>query len=178
MSDIEETPVENQQPEVEDTAKKPKKGVMTAKKLEDLEEARATRKANLNTRKYSQEKRSAAEMRAEEEIQRRASELAEQKALEIIERRKQEEELAEYRAWKKAQEEQNEDNPKKKTAKKSAKNNQDDAKKQAPPKQPAKKRTPKKRQVESDSDSDRDQGFQNDQPYPPQSHDWLSSVLD
>ncbi|KAJ3035070.1 hypothetical protein HK097_004298 [Rhizophlyctis rosea] len=84
----------------------PKKGTMTEQRKENLEKARAQRKINLETKKYSRDKRSAAEIRAEEEIQRRAEELAGKKAEELLAKRQLEAELEELRAWKKTQAEQ------------------------------------------------------------------------
>src|SRR4051794_18572554 len=89
--EVVELPIPPEKPE-----KKPKKGVMTDTKLKNLKKARAARKKNLDAKKYSQDKRGPAEVRIEEEVNRRAEELAEKKALELIEKRKQEAELAEY----------------------------------------------------------------------------------
>ena len=90
---------------LEETPKKPSgKGAMTEKKLDNLKKAREAKKKNLDLKKYSQDKRPAAEERIEEELNKRAELLAEKKAEELIEKRKQEAELKEYCAWKKEQE--------------------------------------------------------------------------
>ena len=48
--------------------KKSGRGVMTDQKLENLAKARAARKANLEAKKYSKDKRGKAEERIEEEL--------------------------------------------------------------------------------------------------------------
>jgi hypothetical protein len=105
MSDTEETQLDPQLEQVEPKKEKksPAKGIMTEKKLENLAKARAAKKANLDAKKYSKVKRSSAEERIEAEIARRAEEAAGQKALELLEKQKQEAELQEYRQWKKEQ---------------------------------------------------------------------------
>ena len=51
MEEQEQTPIEQQQPEVEDEPKKSKKGIMSEKKLENLAKAREARKANIQYQK-------------------------------------------------------------------------------------------------------------------------------
>jgi len=104
MSDTEQT---TSQPDIpEATSTFPKKGTMTEQRKENLAKARAQRKINLETKKYSKDKRTAAEMRAEEEIQRRAEELAAKKAEDLLAKRQLDAELEELRQWKKMQAEQ------------------------------------------------------------------------
>ncbi|KAJ3027988.1 hypothetical protein HK097_006049, partial [Rhizophlyctis rosea] len=79
---------------------------MTDQRKENLARARAQRKINLETKKYSKDKRTAAEIRAEEEIQRRAEERAAKKAEDLLAKRQLDAELEELRQWKKMQAEQ------------------------------------------------------------------------
>ena len=107
MSDSETS---NQIPDIEQHAdqeasvtekKKGGRGVMTDQKLENLAKARAARKANLEAKKYSKDKRGKAQERIEEEVKRRAREEAERLADGLIKQRELEKELKEYRDWKK-----------------------------------------------------------------------------
>ena len=154
MSDTESNHVEENEPQVEhETPKKaPAKGKMTEQKILNLEKARAARKANLDAKKYSKEKRSAAEERIQLELERRAEELAEKKALELLEKQKQEAELEEYRQWKKEQAKLAKEKEMEKVEKAT--------KKKAPKAPPAPKPKPKKkvtRKVASDSEESEDE---------------------
>lgn len=165
--------------------KKSGRAVMTEQKLLNLEKARAARKANLEAKKYSKDKRGRAEERIEEEVKRRAREEAEKLADELIKKREQEKELAEYRAWKKAQAE--EVNKEKKDAD-TPKSKKKAAPAKAKSKAPAKPRK-KKVQSESESDYEEDEYVEDRRPArggraraaPRQAapeEDWLAGVLD
>lgn len=160
------------------TAKKSGRSVMTEQKLANLEKARAARKANLDAKKYSQDKRGRAEERIEEEVDRRAREKAEKLAEELIKQRELEKELKEYRDWKKRQAElQKEDvSDQGKTKKKpvAAK-----AKPKPTPK-PKKKRVPDSETEEDDEYVERvpKRGGRRSTIPMYQEPDWLSNVLD
>lgn len=111
--EFENPPVEQETQEVPEFSEpqkpKSKRGVMTDVKLANLAKAREARKKNLEAKKtrYPKDKRSALEkkIQEQEELEERIAAEAEKKAMELIERKKQEEELREYRLWKKQQEE-------------------------------------------------------------------------
>ncbi len=82
-----------------------KKRQMTEAQKANLQKARETRAANLkDPKRYPKgSKRDAATERYQAEIEEKAEALAEKKAIELIQKKKQEKELAEYREWKKNQ---------------------------------------------------------------------------
>jgi hypothetical protein len=192
MSDSETS---NQVPDVEQHAeqetsvtekKKSGRGVMTDRKLENLAKARAARKANLEAKKYSKDKRGKAEERIEEEVKRRAREEAEKLADDLIKQRELEKELAEYRAWKKQQAQiKKEDADEPKSTEKGKKK---PAPAKAKPKPPPK---PRKKKVQEDYESD-DEEDDYQAPRRPvkgrgkaggrapahEEEDWLAGVLD
>ncbi|KAJ3051608.1 hypothetical protein HK097_007370 [Rhizophlyctis rosea] len=205
MSDTETIPSDAFEQTTEDVEEIPDekpaktaKGKMTETKLKNLEKARAARRQNLDAKKYSKDNRTAAEMRADEEIQRRAEELAEKKAEELLERKRQEAELAEYREWKKEQEKlQKEKDLKRKKAKKTKDDTELDVKPKAKPRKKVAKAAsegdedseaevkPKRKVVrkkkaavveqEEDSPEQTPQQF-----YTPQKsqNDWINNMLD
>jgi hypothetical protein len=156
------------------------RAVMTEQKLENLARARAVRKANLDAKKYSKDKRGKAEERIEEEVKRRAREEAEKLAEELIKQRETERELKEYREWKKKQAELVKDGDADKPKPKN--------KKAAPPKPKAepekKKKAPRARKPKVESDSEDEEEYS--QPAPRRARtqtrtfeeDWLANVLD
>ncbi|KAJ3048810.1 hypothetical protein HK097_010191 [Rhizophlyctis rosea] len=135
MSDNEQTTSAPDAP-VKAASSYPKKGTMTDQRKQNLARARAQRKINLELKKYSKDKRTAAEMRAEEEIQRRAEELAAKKAEDLLAKRQLDAELEELRQWKKMQAEQQKGSGKGKKAdahQESIKKKKNPAKKVKPP---------------------------------------------
>jgi hypothetical protein len=192
MSDSETS---NQVPDIEQLVeggtqdsgkKKSGRSVMTEQKLANLEKARAARKANLDAKKYSKNKRGKAEERIEEEVKRRAREEAEKLADELIKKRELEKELAEYRAWKKQQAQiKKEDADEPKSTEKAKKK---PAPAKAKPKPPPK---PRKKKVQEDYESD-DEEDDYQAPRRPvkgrakaagrqpayEEQDWLAGVLD
>ncbi|KAJ3052673.1 hypothetical protein HK097_005876 [Rhizophlyctis rosea] len=137
----EDPPVEQESQDVPEEKPKSKRGVMTDAKLANLAKARETRKKNLQAKKtkYPKDKRSALEKRIQEQedLEERIAAEAEKNAMELIERKKQEEKLREYRLWKKQQEETKKDEEEKPVQKSTKK------KATAKPKAPAKKKKPK-----------------------------------
>ncbi|KAJ3049066.1 hypothetical protein HK097_009902 [Rhizophlyctis rosea] len=131
---------------------KSKRGVMTEQKRKNLEKARQIRKENLAQKKitkYPKEAREAAEEKLKREMEEKIQAQAEKRAEEILKKKELEKEIAELRAWKKAQAErvyEEVETPKKKKPA---------PKKVVPKKAPAPKKRPKK-QVESDDESEDD----------------------
>ena len=192
MSD--EEIVEQQQPEnTEEPVKKSGKGTMSDKKLDNLAKARAARKANLEAKKkkYPVSSRPALEKKIaeQEELEKRIEEEAERKALAILERQKQEAELAEYREWKKNQEQlqkEQEATPAKATKKKATPKPKATTAAVRNPKPKVASRKPKKQeQVDSDTDESWEDEPQYGRPKkqsqwnsaPTNYNDWLDGVL-
>jgi hypothetical protein len=168
----------------ESTTKEKKSGraVMTDQKLANLEKARAARKANLEAKKYSKDKRGKAEERIEEEVKRRAREEAEKLADEVIARRELEKELSEYRAWKKEQAKVKKDDADEQPSAKGAKGGKKAATgTKTNKKPPAKPRKKKVQDISSDDDEEPvpARGRARAAPkYEVEQEDWLAGVLD
>jgi hypothetical protein len=166
----------------ESTTKEKKSGraVMTDQKLANLEKARAARKANLEAKKYSKDKRGKAEERIEEEVKRRAREEAEKLADEVIKQRELEKELSEYRAWKKEQAKVKKDDADKQPSTKS-KGKKAATGTKTNKKPPAKPRKKKVQDISSDDDEEPlpARGRARAAPkYAVEQEDWLAGVLD
>lgn len=152
MSDSENIEVEQNITEetiTEETpVKKSGKGVMTEKKLANLEKARAARAAKLAEQKKNPKPKVKKAKMSDYDLE----EMVERKAAELIEKKKVEQELAEYRLWKKEQAnlaKAEAEVPEKKTKKTTVKKKVEKPK--APKKPPVSR---KKKVVESDSDSE------------------------